>query len=297
VPVVNVPPVEFTTVICWDGSFREHFDAVRCALGQTLPAERYEVIFAEYFERVNPEVLSLIEGHPNAQAFALGNRHPGRENEHVIGACVNEALRRARGDLIVIPDADVIFEPDFLEELIREHERVAELALYFYRMDEPPTPEPVPRTIEALRQVGEIQFPDNYGGCLSVRRRWLEEVNGYEEAPLWRGYSSVDQDLARRLKALGLCIKWHPTKFLYHGYHPGCHAPDAASLERIRLQQLTYLKREKALETLPSRGLDPSRRPGLTYGHPGGPSKRLVRRLVHALIPRRLRRSLVRLLS
>lgn len=294
---IQVPRVQFVSVICWDGSFRENFDAVRGALNQTLPREKYEVILVEYFEQVNPRVLAMVEQYDNARAVALGNPHPGRENEHVIGACINEGLRRARGDLIVVPDADVIFEEDFLEEVVRQHEQVEELALYFYRMDEPQTGRPVPRTIEDLRQVGQLRFPENYGGCLAVRKRWLEAINGYEEDPLWRGYSSVDQDAARRLKALGLCIKWHPSKLLYHGYHPGCHAPDAASLTRTRLQRLIYGQRERARETLPARGLDPSRRSGLLYAPPRTPVKAMARKIVHTLVPRPVRERIVRLFS
>jgi len=298
----NKAAVEFVSVICWDGSFRENFEAVRCSLNQTLPQDRYEVLFVEYFEQVNPQVLALFEGRENVSAVALGNPHPGRENEHVLGACVNEGLRRARGDLIVIPDADVILEDDFLEEVIRHHERVEELALYFYRMDEPPTESPVPRTIEDLKQVGELRYPENYGGCLTVRKAWLTAINGYEEDPLWRGYSSIAQDTARRLKALGLCIKWHPSKFLYHGHHPGCHRPDPESLRRIRAQALVYTGREKALETLPSRGLDPSRQPKWDYdpvalGLRSHPLKVAVTKVVLALIPRVIRRRLVRFLS
>jgi len=294
----NGPAVEFVSVICWDGSFRENFDAVRCSLNQTLPEDRYEVIFVEYFERVNAQVLALFEGRQNVSAIALGNPHPGRENEHIIGACVNEGLRRARGDLIVIPDADVIFEDDFLEEVVRQHERVEELALYFYRMDEAPTDRPVPRTIEELKRVGRLRYPENYGGCLTVRREWLEAINGYEEDRLWRGYSSVDQDTARRLKALGLCIKWHPSKFVYHGHHPGCHAPDARSLRRTRRQREIFGERERALETLPTYGLDPSRRSSRRYGQ-GKRSwaKEKLRDLAHAALPRSVRRRIVRFLS
>jgi hypothetical protein len=302
---VEVPDIDLVSVVCWDASFRESFDALACALDQTLAADRYELIFVEYYERPNPRATALLAGRPNARVAVMGLPYPGRENEHVIGACINEGIRHARGDLVVVPDADVLFERDFLEEVVRQHERCEEMALYFYRMDEPKTDAPVPRTIEALRQVGRVEAPDNYGGCLSVRRKWLEAVNGFEEDPLWRGYCSPDQDAARRFKALGLAIRWHPSKFLYHGYHPGCHSPDRASLERVFIQRRIYDGRAKALETLPDRGLDPDRKPAWTYQGPRtfvGPGMRGrlrkgLRAVVHAIVPYGVRRRIVKLFS
>ncbi|MCK4373745.1 MAG: glycosyltransferase family 2 protein, partial [Candidatus Brocadiae bacterium] len=304
-PRITVPAIGFVSVICWDGSFRENFDGVLCALNQTLPKDTYELIFVEYYERANPQILALAEQHENVQVAALGNSHPGKENEHSIGACVNEGLRRARGDLIVIPDADVVFEEDFLEEVVRQHERYEELALYFYRMDEPETAWPVPRSIEELKKVGRIRFAENYGGCLAVRKKWLEEINGYEEDDLWRGYASQDQDTARRLKTLGLSVKWHPSKFLYHGHHTGCHSPDPQSLKRIYVQREIFRGREQALETLPDKGLDPGRKPKWRYRAEPRPMSPPLRRLLgfairgaaHRLLPRSVRLALRRLLA
>ena len=93
---VEVEAINFVTVLASDASFREHFDAVHRALNQTLPEDRYEIIFVEYYERPNPEMVALAQKHPNMQVIALGNRHPGKANDYNIGACVNEALRRAR---------------------------------------------------------------------------------------------------------------------------------------------------------------------------------------------------------
>jgi hypothetical protein len=184
-----------------------------------------------------------------------------------------------------------------MSEVVRRHECCEELALYFYRVDEPETERPVERTIEAIRAVGSIQFADNYGGCMSVRKKWLEAVNGYEADLKWRGYSAVDQDVARRLKALGLHIQWHPTKFLYHGYHPGCHKPDSGSLERTYIQTRIFQSRARALQTLPDKGLDPARKPANSLSTTVGRDRHWLGRAVRRLLPYRLRRRLSSMLT
>jgi len=302
---MEVPKIDFVSVVCWDASFRENFDVLSCVLDQTLPPERRELVFVEYYERANEQVRRLLEGRSDARIVVMGNPHPGKENEHLIGACINEGIRQARGDLIVVPDADVLFERGFLEEVVRQHEACQDLALYFYRIDEPGSERPVERTIEAIRAVGSIRSADNYGGCLTVRKKWLEAINGYEEDALWRGYSSVDQDTARRLKALGLYIKWHPAKFLYHGQHPGTSKPDPASLQRVLIQRAIFNGRAAALETLPDKGLDPARRPRWTYegaraderGGIYGALRNALYAAVHALVPYGVRRRIVKLFS
>ena len=286
---VDVPDIGFVSVICWDASFREHFSAIECIFEQDLPADRYELIFVEFYQEASPQVRKLLEGRPNARISVLGNPHPGRENEHLIGACVNEGIRLARGDLIVVPDADVLFERDFLSEVVRQHEHCEELALYFYRVNEPDTERPVERTIEAIRAVGSIGYSENYGACLTVRKKWLEANNGYEEDPLWRGYCSVDQDVARRLKTLGLCIKWHPSKFLYHGYHIGTGDPDPASRERVYVQRRVYEARARQMVTLPDKGMDPARRPPQNMSATTGHKRHWIGRAVRRALPYRLR--------
>ena len=299
VNTVDVPRISKVSVICWDASFRERFNALHCLQDQTWPKDRYEILFVEFYRDVNPEVKALAEQCPNMRVVTLGNAHPGEENRHLIGACINEGLRQATGDLIVVPEADVEFGEGSLEETVRRHDRFEELALYYYRMDEMPTDTPVRPVLHELRKACELPNPSNYGGCLSVRRRWLEEINGFEEHELFTGYSCVDVDTAARLRAIGLAIQWHPSEFVYHGHHPGSRAPDSGSSERLRRQYEWVLARMKARESLPCRGLDPDVRsdwrPQQPADGPTPPSRttRCLRRLSNALLPRAVRVRLI----
>ena len=302
-------PVRFVSVLGYDGSFRENFDAVRCALDQALPDDRYEVVFAEYYEKANQQLLGLAGEHENLRIVTLGNVHPGKDNEYHLGACANAALRQARGDLIVFPDADVMFERDFLEEVVRQHERQEDVVLYFYRMDEPATDSPAPRTVEDLKRVCELSNPTNFGGCLTVRKKWLEAINGYDQHPVWRGYTASGMDTAMRLRALGLCIRWHPSKFIYHGHHPGTRAPDPVSRMRGKVQRDLITSRARALETLPLIGLDPDRKPRWPTEPPVEPApeekpgppqkcwKDAVKAVARTVVPAFLRHKIIAVLS
>jgi hypothetical protein len=110
-------------------------------------------------------------------------------------------------------------------------------------------------------------------------------------------------DAGVRFKSLGLCIKWHPTKFLYHGYHPGSAEPGAESRERIRIQIRIVEGREKALETLPTVGLDPSRKPHYDYDAAAETASRrwrlkvAARKCVRAVVPEAARHALRAVLS
>ena len=57
--------------------------------------------------------------------------------------------------------------------------------MYFYRQEEPP-PASLPQKLSPvnlayLQEVSRLRNLNNYGACLSVRKKWLYELNGYEE--------------------------------------------------------------------------------------------------------------------
>jgi len=204
------------SIIMVDGSFREKFHSISYFAEQTIPANRYELIWVEYFNHVTPELESEISQHDNFKIIKLN-----KTDEYHSSYCFNEGIKQSSGDLIVIPDADVVVENDFLEKVYAEHQKNEKLVMYIYRYNEPEDQHKEQINIEHLNDTCILTNPSNYGGCLTVRKKWLMEINGYEQHPVFSGgFHANGYDVYTRLKSLGLHIMWHPELKLYHPWHP-----------------------------------------------------------------------------
>jgi hypothetical protein len=65
-----------------------------------------------------------------------------------------------------------------------------------------------------------LKHPSNFGACLTVRKKWLLAINGYEQHPIFgTGFHANGNDINTRFKNLGLPIMWHPGIRLYHPWH------------------------------------------------------------------------------
>jgi hypothetical protein len=206
------------SVVMVDGGFRERISAAEYFSRQDFPADQYEIIWVEYYNRPHAELKNF----PAVRILTL-DRHGMYHSSY----CFNAGIKAASGEMMVIADADVMVENDFLKAVSREHLKNAELVLYFFRFCQE----------ESLFRKDDISFDfvkktsrllpadvDNYGGCLTVRKEWLLEINGYEQHRAFAsGHHANGRDVYTRLKNLGLCVKWHPAKFLYHPWHPGTH--------------------------------------------------------------------------
>lgn len=98
--------------------------------------------------------------------------------------------------------------------------------------------------------------PSNFGACLTVRKRWLSAINGYEQHPVFgTGFHANGQDVNTRLKNFGLPIMWHPKIKLYHPWHPFTKASDHA----YRRQEVVIRYRAVNLLSTAFEGLDAAR--------------------------------------
>jgi len=235
------------SVIMVDGGFRERFHLIDALNDQTLPPSQYELIWVECFDAIRPELASR----ENVQ-FALLNRSG---QPYSMSHCFNEGIRRARGELLVIPDADVFVGRTFLQAVLDEHEQNEELVMYVRRYDQPEEGQG-PVELDHLERTCRLQNPTNYGGCLTVRKKGMLAVNGYEQHPIFQGMNFAGgKDLYVRFRNLGLPIKWHEDLKVYHPWHPN---PKVAQMnrEKVAAQRECIRRRALSLMALPYQGLD-----------------------------------------
>jgi len=283
------------SVVMIDGSFREGFHILDCLSRQSLPRADYEVIWVEFFGKPAPQVAARVD----VQEVCLNNLP---ETRYHAAACFNEGIRRSRGEVIVIPDADIVVSDRFLQAVWEEHSRFDRLVVYFHRWDQRRKKRTDDVSIERLQADCELRDPTNYGGCVSVRKKWLLEINGYEQHRAFAGeYHAAGLELCTRLQNLGLAVMWHPTERIYHPWHPGTGWPPGTggSYDRRRTAWMhgTCAARARSGVTRAYLGLEGQREPASAppvppHGDPDGPPSRAW--LAVEAVKRRLRKILGR---
>jgi len=248
------------TVIMIDGSFRENVFGSHYFCDQDFPPDEFEVLWVEFYQRAN---LS-IKPHSNLNVISLGH---SKDTVYHSSLCFNEGIRQAKGELILIPDADQIVAPDFLSKVWQTHQRNDRLVAYGYRYDEIGERSIQEYTFDELEAKCTLKNPTNYGGCLTARKKWLLEINGYEQHDIFStGFHANGLDMYTRLKNLGLDIQWNPDLKLYHPWHPfsRTYAP------QYQVQKKVINWRAKKLCYLPFEGIDENKNtmpPDLTVFH------------------------------
>jgi hypothetical protein len=236
------------SIVMVDGSFREGFHAIDFFCKQSIPPEDYELIWVEYYDKVNPVLKAEIDKYPHARIITLN-----RTGIYHSSYCFNAGIAASRGELILLPDADIVVETDFLEQVWKEHQSNDKLVMYLFRYEEPEGAHQAQVTLEYLRQVGYLRSPSNFGACLTVRKKWLFKINGYEQHPVFgTGFHANGADVNTRLKNLGLHVMWHPEIKVYHPWHPMTKAVDDA----YQLQQIVIRHRAVSLMTRAFEGIN-----------------------------------------
>ncbi|WP_428386626.1 glycosyltransferase [Mucisphaera sp.] len=233
-----------------DGGFRERFESIDYLANQDLPREDYELIWVEHGSQIHDDLQGRLDHQPNFRAITLG-----RSGTYHASYCFNRGITEARGDILVIIDADVITEPCFLSQILEAHRDQPRLALYCYRYNEAKEDHRDEVDINHLKRVTSITNPSNHGACLSIRKTWIEQINGYDQHPIFAtGFHANCLDVYTRLKVLGIPVSWHPEIRLYHPWHPST----AEHSVNYQPQVHTSAWRARNLKHLPFRGLDVS---------------------------------------
>ena len=240
--------VDFISIIMIDGSFREKFHSLKYFSEQDFPKDKFEIIWIEYYNSVKIEIEKISDKFENIRIIKLN-----KEGEYHSSYCFNEGIKQSRGDLMVIPDADLVVEKDFLNKVFFEHEKNNELAMYIYRANEIDKPKNNEiRSMDYYKKISKVNNPVNYGGCLTVRKKWLLKIDGYDLHNIFSsGFHANGRDVYVRLKNIGLSIKWHPLLRLYHPWHKNT----LVSAPTYKIQNKIIDYRDKNLIFLPFLGL------------------------------------------
>lgn len=236
------------SVIMVDGGFRERFHMIVSLNNQTLRRDHYELIWVECFDKIHPKLQAKDDVN-----FILLNRIG---KPYSMSHCFNEGIRQSTGDLLVIPDADTFVSADFLETILAEHERYDDMVMYIRRYDQSEV-DSGPITFDYLERTCHLKQATNYGGCITVRKKWMLSVNGYEQHPIFQGHNFAGGlDLYIRFCNLGMAIKWHPSLKVYHPWHSNPKI-EQMNKEKVAAQQECIHRRELSLMYHPYQGLDP----------------------------------------
>lgn len=202
------------SVIMVDGGFRQNIFGAKYLSLQDFDPDQFEIIWVEFYTKV-PDV---IRKQNRIKVISLNN---DLTTTYHSSFCFNKGIAEAQGELIVIPDADQIFEADFLNRLWTLHKAFDRLVVYPYRLDETSPGSLLTYDFGELKKKCVLKNPTNYGGCLSVRKKWLLEINGYEQHSIFEsGFHANGLDIYTRLKNLGLAVMWAPEIKMYHPWHP-----------------------------------------------------------------------------
>lgn len=235
------------SVIMVDGGFRENIFGAEYFSKQDFPEDEYEVIWVDYYDKPHQDLKKF----PNVKIITLN-----KSAEYHSSYCFNHGINEARGCILIIPDADQIVKPDFLSNVWQLHEQYEKLVIYGYRYNEPEKGILRSYDFEELEGKCILTNPNNYGGCLTVRKKWLLEINGYEQHEIFgSGFHANGYDLYTRFKNFGLAIQWEPTLKLYHPWH--VFTLYRANSYRKQEQLIEWRKRN--LQYLAFNGLDSSK--------------------------------------
>ncbi|MGB1249843.1 MAG: glycosyltransferase [Candidatus Promineifilaceae bacterium] len=207
------------SIITWDGGFRESFHLVDFVLSQEVDSAEFEFIWSDYYGKFSPELKAKLASATNCHT----NSVDGHGQWHV-GQILNSGAQAAKSDLLLFLDGDVAFSPTFITELIETYKQMpTDLAVYFLRYDELKAShtDKSKQDIAYLQQVCQLFNPENCGAGLLITRALFEQVCGYETHSIFEGPGWIHKDMYTRLINSGAAVKWEPTQYLYHPWHPG----------------------------------------------------------------------------
>lgn len=172
-------------------------------IGQDIDRSLFEVLLIDDGSTDNTEFLAKeFTNEPNFSYFKIEKNGAAKAR--------NEGIERAKGEIIVFIDSDIIVKNDFVEEHIRSHEKEDNLiirgsVIAIYDIERPFIVEP---------KITDISNAFFATGNTSVKKKYLVNAGLFDEG--FSQYGWEDLELGLRLKKLGLKVVDNPKALGYH---------------------------------------------------------------------------------
>ncbi len=231
------------SIILVDWSCRESFHILHYLNKQTVPRDKYEIIWIEYFNKKANEIESWIEkchfyNKPPVLDKWLIMDMPDKfyYHKHLM---YNIGIMVSKGTILTICDSDAIVSPTFIETIIGFFNKNSDVVLHMDEIRSAETrfyPFNYPDIDEILRSkcsnlingkpkgLVDRSFPfhfPNYGACFSACRQDIIDIGGADEHIDYMGHICGPYEMTFRLINAGKKEIWHPKEWLCHTWHPG----------------------------------------------------------------------------
>lgn len=135
---------------------------------------------------------------------------------------LNIGIQACATPLVMCTDADMIFAPDFMAEVLSALDKDDKALVVSRCHDLPESVSEQPWQVSdfaALRDKSALRDTTGTGACQATRKAFFEHVRGYDEA--FKYWGAEDDDMLSRAQEHGLRVTWLPdTTSMLHQWHP-----------------------------------------------------------------------------
>ncbi len=214
---------------------------------QSYPADRYEIILVDSMSSDGTD--SMVEDlNPSCRLNYIRQENQGKVNAR------NRAIRKARGELILLTDADIIPEKNLIEEHIRAHQKHKNTAFAGQTIrlrSENVTDTELPTKFKPLQKIPWSYF---LTGNLSVRRETIIKAGLFDEN--FKEYGWEDIELGYRLHKMGVKLRFLPSA-LNHHIHPVAKEDFLNIMYKMGKSAIIFYKKHPNLQIKLYLGLNP----------------------------------------
>ncbi|MDD3012751.1 MAG: glycosyltransferase [Candidatus Gastranaerophilales bacterium] len=218
---------EISLIICTRNRDHVISDTLNSALSQSLDTSRYEVLVMD--QSTNDETEKLLKDYSNFRYFRLNSRG--------LSISRNEGLKQSRGEIIVFADDDLLFEENYLSDIVDFFSNSEFKPDMIGGKILPKYLAPKPDWIEGylLGGLGYSDYGDKprlydshpkhvpYGGNMAIKRKCLNKVGSFsiiKNADQSLTVENEDIIFANKLRELGYTLAYCPDMVVYHKIQP-----------------------------------------------------------------------------